>query len=157
MNKSIYALVAIACFVTYAQEKTKSERDYNVFSVEANVGQHKPNEVFSPGYFSANPDKYMNFQQISHFDLGFRYMLNEKFGLKLDFAYNTIKPEPDNGSLDFEGVKYRIGLQGVINLRNVLNFRSWTKRIGLLVHGGLQVSRLDPTYRVDAAGIKDMI
>lgn len=152
MNKSIYALVAIACFVTYAQEKTKSERDYNVFSVEANVGQNKPNEVFSPGYFTAHPGKYANFQQIGHFNLGFRYMFNEKFGLKLDGNYDIIKPEPNNGSFDFEGKQYRIGLQGVINLRNVLNFSSWTKRIGLLAHAGLQFSRFDPTYRVDATG-----
>lgn len=152
MKKIIYALVVFTTIMSFSQEEATSERDYNVFSVEANVGQNKPGEVFSPGYYTADPSTYANFNRINHFDLGFRYMFNEKFGLKLDGAYDKVVPEKGNGSLDFEGTQYRIGLQGVVNLRNVLNFNSWTKRIGLLVHAGIQASRFDPSFKVDALG-----
>lgn len=152
MKKYLLALVAISSFVGFSQEESGSTRDYNVFSVEANVGQNKPGEVFSPGYKTADPSTYMNFNKINHFDLGFRYMFNEKFGIKLDGAYDIISPENDKISIPFESKQYRIGLQGVVNLRNLLNFNSWTKRIGLLVHAGVQASRFDPVFRNNEFG-----
>jgi len=157
MNKLICALVATGSFVMYSQEDTRTEKDYNSFSVEANVGQNKPGDVFAPGYYTAEETNYFNFSAVNHFDLGFRYMLNEKFGLKLDGAYDLISPESGNGSLDFESKQYRIGLQGVVNLRNVLDFHTWTKRIGLLAHAGVQVSRFDPTYRILSNGVRQDI
>lgn len=52
-------------------------------------------------------------------------------------------------SLPFETIQYRVGLQGVINVGRMLQFESFTKRFGLLVHGGLQVSQLTPQMGVN--------
>jgi OOP family OmpA-OmpF porin len=152
MKKNFLLFVAITSFVAYSQDK--SSKDYNVFSVEANVGINKPGENFSPGYFTADPKVYFNFNRVNHFNLGFRYMLNEKFGLKLDGAYDIISPEKGNGSLDFESKQIRVGLQGVVNLRNLLNFDSWTKKFGLLAHAGIQVSLFEPVSKTMPWGAK---
>ena len=37
---------------------------------------------------------------------------------------------------------WRTSVQGVVNVGNLLCFDTWTKRIGLLVHGGAGVSHL---------------
>lgn len=146
----LLTLVLIAfTFNNYAQED--SSDDYNKFSIEAMVGSNKPDANFADGYFSVNDGTYMNFNSLSHFNLGVRYMFNEKFGLKFGGSYDVIKPQKSqnamNSSLPFESRQYKFGLEGVMNLRNVLNFDSFTKRFGLLAHGGIQVSRFAPQTR----------
>lgn len=138
-------VLSVFGFNAFAQESLTE--DLNRFSVEVNVGTNKPNDLFSSGYYTTDPGTYAHFNRISHFDVGFRYMFNEKFGLELDGAYDNIQPEDNNGSLPFESEQYRLGLQGVLNLRNILNFDSFTKRFGLLAHGGVQFSRFDPKTR----------
>lgn len=130
------------------QEEEKSEKNYNKFSIEAGVGMNKPSDNFSPDYYTSDVNDVFPFNGVRHFNLGVRYMFNERFGLKLDGAYDIFEPEnSDNGSLPFETNQIRIGLQGVVNLRNVLNFDSFTKRFGLLGHAGIQVNFIQPESR----------
>lgn len=140
-------LIVSLSFGSYAQDSLIE--DYNKFSVEANVGLNSPNDLFTPGAYTVDPNEYLNFNTIGHFDLGVRYMINTKFGLKLDGAYDIIEPSKNNGSIPFESKQYRLGFQGVMNLGNVLDFRSFSGRLGLLVHAGLQVSRFEPVSRGD--------
>ena len=154
MKNFYFAIMTLLCFSAFAQKAEKSPKNYNRFSIDVNAGINKPGELFSPGYFTSDPDTYMNFNRFSHYSMGFRYMVNTKFGIRLDGAYDLIVPEKDNGSLDFKSEQYRIGLQGYVNVRNLLNFDSWTKRFGFLFHGGIQVSRLNPIYRVTELGEK---
>ncbi len=144
MKKVIILLIVfLNSFLGFTQdkEKTKKEKEYDVWSVELNVGQNKAIRPFAPGYFTSDPLKYFNFSDINHFDIGARYMFSNYFGLKLDFAYDNISNQSKNGSLPFDNDQFRIGLQGVANIGRILKFESFTSRLGLLGHAGIQVSR----------------
>lgn len=158
MKKYLLTLTSVlALSSAYAQTDENNTKDaekpsteYNKWSIELNVGQNKPNKPFAPGYFSSDPDKYFNFGEVNHYDLGARYMFNPNFGAKLDFAYDSMENQSGTTSLPFETTQYRIGLQGVANLGRIMRFETFTSRFGLLAHGGIQVSRLEV-----GAGIND--
>ena len=135
-----------------AQEESKIS-DYNKWSLELNMGQNKPNKPFAEGYYSSDPNTYFNFVGVSHVDFGARYMFNTSFGAKLDFGYDIMQNQSGTASLTFETKQYRLGLQGVINASRLLKFETFSNRLGLLVHGGLQVSQLAPQTGVN----KDII
>lgn len=118
--------------------------DFNKWSVEGNVGISKGVRPFTTGYFSSNPKDYFNFTSVNHYDLGFRYMFNQYFGAKIDLSYDLFQNEEESGSLPFEAQMYGVSLQGVINLGRVLHFNTFTKRFGLLVHGGVKISQFTP-------------
>lgn len=154
MNKyKLFLTLFTITFVSFAQEndsiQSNEKNTYNKWSVEVNVGQNKPQKPFSPGYFSADPTKYFNFTGIDHMDLGVRYMFNSTFGVKLDFGYDIMQNQSGTASLPFETKQYRLGLQGVVNVGRMLQFESFTKSFGLLVHGGLQVSQLTPQMGIN--------
>ena len=135
MKKISYLLSIIGLGVlAHAQEVEVSSpisNDYNKWSIEANGGAVKARKAFAPGYYSETPSFF-------HADFGVRYMFNNKFGLKLDGGYDRIKEGED--VTRFKSNYYRVDLQGVVNIGRVLNFETWTNRIGLLAHGGAGVS-----------------
>ena len=126
MKKIIFSLILLGTITLNAQEK-----NYNQWSVEAEAGVHKSSNPFSPGYFTATPSLWQG-------GLGVRYMMNEKFGIKLDAGYNSIENHDDSQA--FETKYFRTSLQGVVNLGNVLDFRSFTNTFNLLAHGGMGYS-----------------
>lgn len=143
-------LICLSSASLTAQEMTTEETStsndgYNKWSIEVQGGANKPFRTFTPGYNT----KRINFWQA---DLGVRYMFNNKFGLKLDFGYNTFK-EGDN-SPEFSTNYMRADLQGVINLGRVLNFEDWTNTIGLLAHGGVGIYRM--SFDEDISDATDM-
>lgn len=135
MKKIIFSLILLGAITANAQE-----RNYNQWSVEAEAGVHKPSNPFSPGYSTATPSLLQG-------GLGVRYMMNEKFGVKLDAGYNNIKSNDD--SQEFETNYYRTSLQGVVNMGSVLNFRSWTNNFNVLFHGGMGYAVNKPKYPND--------
>lgn len=126
MKKIILSLLLFAAIMANAQEK-----EYNQWSVEAEAGVHKPASSFGSGYYTATPSLWQA-------GLGVRYMMNEKFGIKLDAGYNSIENHDDSPA--FETKYFRTSLQGVINLGSVLDFRSFTNTFNLLAHGGMGYS-----------------
>jgi OOP family OmpA-OmpF porin len=118
---------------TTSTEKTVDTNSYNKWSVELNGGANKTTGAMTTSFYTATPNFF-------HADLGVRYMFNPKFGLKLDFGYDKLKEGKE--SFAFDSNYFRTDLQGVINLGRVLNFETWTNRIGLLGHGGFGVSML---------------
>ncbi|HSQ46104.1 MAG TPA: OmpA family protein [Lutibacter sp.] len=126
MKKIIFGLILLGVIAVNAQEK-----NYNQWSVEAEAGVHKPASTFGSGYYTSTPSLWQA-------GLGVRYMMNEKFGLKLDAGYNSIENHDDSPA--FETKYFRTSLQGVVNLGNVLDFRSFTNTFNLLVHGGMGYS-----------------
>lgn len=139
-------LLTCFTFSSYSQDDLIGE--YNKLSIEASVGLNSPSDFFSSNkYYSTELDAFLNINNVSHFDLGLRYMLNTKFGAKIDVAYDVFKPANNSQNSPFESFQYRIGLQGVLNFGNMLNFRRYSDRLGLLVHAGLQASRFDPQSR----------
>lgn len=148
MNKIIFVFtLALIPFICDAQTDVAVLNDngvgYNKWSLELNVGNNKPLRPFSSGYYTSNPNSKFNFNSFSHFDIGARYMLSNIFGLKMDLAFDLIKNKTSSGSIEFKNNQYRLGLQGVTNLSRLMHFETFTGRLGLLAHGGVQVARRD--------------
>ncbi len=123
----------------------KTEVPYDRWSVELGVGQAKGlNPFTSEQYYSSNPEKYFNFSMINNYEASVRYMFNPKFGLRLGGAYTLLQPEKENGSLPFENKLYSINFQLVANIGRIMNFETFTKRFGILAHGGIQVHQSTP-------------
>ncbi|AOW10588.1 OmpA family protein [Flavobacterium gilvum] len=122
--------IAFSMTVLMAQEKNTTT-NFNRWSIDLNGGSSKPAEPFNEGYYSDD----FNF---NHGDLGVRYMLNTKFGLKADFGLDNMKD--GHNSLDFNTKYYRTDLQGIINLGRICNFETWTRVFGLQGHAGVGYS-----------------
>lgn len=135
MKKIILSIMLLCIIVVNAQEK-----DYNQWSVEVEAGVQKPASPFSAGYFTSTPSLWQG-------GVGVRYMMNEKFGIKVDVGYNNIKNHDDSQA--FETNYFRTSLQGIVNLGSVLDFRSFTNTFGLLVHGGMGYSMNTPKSPID--------
>jgi len=127
-----------------AQEREFKKAEYNQWSIEINTGINKGVKPYSAGYYSSNPNKYFDFSEVKHFDLGSRYMFSNVFGLKGDVAFDQIQNQSGSGSLPFDTRQYRIGLQGVVNLSRVLKFEAFTNRVGLLTHAGIEMAYRTP-------------
>jgi len=141
MKKVLLSVFLLGAFYANAQDQdaTMMEQDammmdnesgdaFDKWSVEISAGVHKPTRNFAPGYYTNTP----SFGQAS---IGVRYMLTEKFGILADAGYSNI--EGDDESLPFKTNNYRLSLQGVLNMGNILGFNEWdNNRLGLLVHAG---------------------
>ena len=136
--KKIVTILAISLGLSNLHAQTDKEKistnDYNKWSVELAGGFNKPSRTLTSNYYSTRVSPFTA-------DLGVRYMLNNKFGLKADFGYNSLTS--DDKSLDFDSKYYRVDLQGVANLGRIMNFETWTKTIGLLGHAGFGVAQLE--------------
>lgn len=133
MKKIVLPFLLLATCILFAQEE--KSYDFNKWSIEVSGGFHKPSRPFAENYYSDTP----SFGQVS---IGTRYMFNNRFGLKLDLGYSTLK-EGEN-SLPYEANYYRGSLQGVANLGSIMKFETWTNTIGLLFHAGGGYSQLSP-------------
>ena len=122
-------LLLFMCSFVMAQDDNKnSETNYNKWSIDFGAGVNKPTRTFAPNYYAGS------FENISA-ELGARYMFNDRFGLKLNAVYNNFQ-EGEN-SLEFDTDLTHVGIDGVFNLRSVLNFRDFSERFGLLFSGGI--------------------
>ncbi len=145
-------------FVSNAQDGTSTKKNkefkeveqdqeivydaYNRWSIELAVGQAKGIRPYQDGYYSSNPGKLLGGIQANSFGLGARYMLSPKFGLKLSFNYDKFTDQNDSGSLDFETYQYRANFEGVVNAIRLFSLEESAGRFGLLLHGGIQASRM---------------
>ncbi|MGK4566610.1 outer membrane beta-barrel protein [Flavobacterium sp. 3HN19-14] len=125
-------LLAIGFVLAIANANAQTDSVYvgggfNKWSVELNGGVNKPQRPFTPGYTAATPSPW-------NADLGVRYMFNPKFGVKATIGYYRF--QGNDKSLDFKTEYYRGDLEGVANLGRIMNFETWTKTLGLLVHLG---------------------
>ncbi|MBS9766743.1 MAG: OmpA family protein [Flavobacteriaceae bacterium] len=133
MKKIISAILLVAVvFGVQAQKK----QEYNRWSIDGKFGMNRPvrSVSMSTGYETASP--------LSPFvaGLGVRYMLNEKFGIRLGADYNSFKN--GNDSKKFNSKSLEVNVQGVANLGNILSFDTWTKSFGLLSHAGVGIGVL---------------
>ncbi|CAN1493821.1 OmpA-like domain [Flavobacteriaceae bacterium] len=117
-----------------------SETELNKWSFEFGFGSNKAVRPFGTGYNSSGGE-FLSSSTLNHFDFGFRYMLNSHFGLKSDIGFDVISNKLGNGSLPFRSMQYRLGLQGVFDLGKVFKFETFSNTIGLLGHGGFQLSQ----------------
>ncbi|NGZ90046.1 OmpA family protein [Psychroflexus maritimus] len=131
---TIFLMMLIASSSLIAQE------DFNRWSIDFGAGVNKATEPYASG-FDQNQITDLTFE------LGARYMFNDKFGLRAEVGYSEI--QPSSGSFDFDSSFLRLGVSGVANLGAVLGFRDWTNRFNLLTHAGVQYGRLDTEFNSD--------
>ena len=121
---------------------TNAQDSFDHWSIDLGGGMHQIGSTITPGY-SANI--------LGQGSLGFRYMFNEKFGVRLDLGYNSFSAD-ENSVADFKSNYYRASLEGVFNLGSILNFKSFTNRFNLLAHIGAGSASLNITEPTDNGG-----
>ncbi|MFD2942115.1 OmpA family protein [Flavobacterium notoginsengisoli] len=131
--KKVVMTFAFALALTGAHAQTENNSSFNKWSIEFAGGLTKPQRPLSSGYATDTPSPWVG-------DFGVRYMLNNKFGLKADFGYNSFINRKN--SLDFDSKYYRVDLQAVANLGRIMNFETWTNTFGLLGHVGVGYAQL---------------
>ncbi len=125
--------LAFALALTGVRAQTENSKSFNKWSIDLGAGVNKPQRPFSDGYSTNTISPWTG-------DLGVRYMLNNKFGLKADFGYNSFTSK--GSSIDFDSKYYRVDLQAVANLGRIMNFETWTNTLGLLGHAGFGYAQL---------------
>ena len=114
-------------------------QEFDKWSLEVGGGFNKPMAPLGPDFLSPTLN-------LGHIEFGARYMLNEKFGLKLDYGFGSMREAKgnDSQSLPFDTKYFRMNLQGVANIGRIMNFESFTRSFGLLLHGGAGIGRVNP-------------
>ncbi|MDR7131169.1 OOP family OmpA-OmpF porin [Algoriphagus sp. 4150] len=111
-------------------------QEFDKFSLEVGGGLNKPMAPITPGFFSPTLN-------LGHLEVGARYMFNEKFGIKVDYGFGSMK-ESDKSAGSFDTKYYRLNLQGVSNLGRIMNFESFSRSFGLLGHFGAGIGNVRP-------------
>ncbi len=114
-------------------------QDFDKFSLEVGGGFNKPMAPLAPSFLSPTLN-------LGHVELGARYMFNEKFGLKLDYGFGSMREAgaDDANTGSFDTNYYRLNLQAVTNLGRIMNFESFTRSLGLLGHFGAGIGNVRP-------------
>lgn len=115
------SIYLINSFSTYSQNTNK-------YSVGLGIGTH--DGIKNTG------DGTTKIYQFHHYNIHGRYMFNNRFGIKLDAAFDKFKWT----KLDNPTNYYRISIQPTVNLTDILNFGIINKKLGLLLHSGIGYS-----------------
>lgn len=124
----------ILLFLLGANSLTYAQKDFNKWSLELNGGFNKPMGPLTPGYLSPTLN-------LGHLDIGARHMINEYFGFKGNLGIGNFK-EANGVSPNFTTNYLSLTAEGVSNFGRMLNFESFTKKIGLLGHLGAGGGRM---------------
>ena len=135
MKKSILVLASLAFLGVQAQD------GYNKWSVDVNGGLNKAVSPLTPGYATATPSPWSA-------SVGVRYMLNNKFGLRLGGGYDAFSNKKDTP--EFDSNSWNINAQAYANLGRVLSFEDWTSDLNVLVHAGAGYAQLKSDWLAKA-------
>ena len=115
----------------------------------AQSGNNKISFDMAYGYNQAvqpiRRDQSASYGQMNHLEIGVRYMITEKFGVRLNYANDRFKNAADG----IYGSNFsRVGIDAVYNLGKFLGLDlSSRNTIGLLTHAGVGYTRLKPNYQ----------
>jgi OOP family OmpA-OmpF porin len=115
--------------------KVSAQKEFNRWSIELNGGFNKAMGPLTPGYLSPTLN-------LGHIDIGARYMINEYVGFKGNLGTGNFR-EAKGKSPEFTTNYQTITLQGVGNFGKMLNFESFSKKLGLIGHLGAGGGRID--------------
>ena len=146
----------LGCFAATAQnDSIKNDRvmdsdpeSYHRWTIEGAVGQSKGVKPYAPGFYYSNPNTTLH-PDFNHFDLGARYMISPKFGLKLGLAYDRLRNQDGSDSGEFDMRVFGVNVQGVVNAVRLFSFEEQAGRFGLLFHGGFQATQMTPKVGVN--------
>lgn len=116
----------LSLFILLLSVTSWSQRAMDQYSIEAAYGLGVSGDPGITGF--------------SHYEIGFRYMVDEYWGIKFDFGSDRFRTgnDPELGS-DYK----RYSVQAVYNLGRALDLTNTSaKNINLLAHGGLGYSSL---------------
>lgn len=137
MKKLILSILLSGSLAIAANaQEAATAQEFNKWSVEFSTGFNKPMAPFTAGFFSPTLN-------LGHVDLGARYMFNEKFGAKFDYGFGSFK-EVDGNSPAFDTKYFRLNLQGVANVGRIMNFESFSSKLGMLFHMGGGIGVVNP-------------
>jgi len=151
MNNFVWVLLAVSMSsMLYAQEETQSTEgaseapvnDYNRKALDFGLGVNKPFVVFTPGYSTGLVNLF-------HIELGYRYMLNPKFGLRVGFAHETFRNRKSSDN-EFVTNFERLNFEVMLNIARICNFEDFTQKVGVFLHGGVGLSGMFGTTALDA-------
>ncbi len=129
--KKILSFLSVLGFLSISTAQNTNKM-YDKWSVEFNEGLNK---AFYNWEYDGAPTR------LAHLDLGVRYMLNDKFGFKAAFGHDQLKNNKSEHK--FKTNIYRYNIEGVFNIGRLLSFEDWTGRIGLLLHAGGGLTKLN--------------
>ena len=95
----------------------------NKSSIGFNIGGHD-------GMSKTN--HYTRLNQLNHYELNYRYMMNNRFGLKFDAGFDNFQFVDDHPATN----ALRFSIQPTFNLTDLLHMNNFTTRWGILLHMG---------------------
>jgi len=108
---------------------TAQNSAFNKMSVDVCFGMSKT--------FKPTRENYRPGFNLPHLNLGFRYMMNNKFGLKLDFAFDRITNQKDApAQYEFTSNLISTSILAYANWGNILDVADWSKKLTMLGYGG---------------------
>lgn len=149
-----FTLLLLLTFSMNGQDSTSTK--YNRWTIETSVGQAKGTAPYAVGYFSSDRKTVFGKLQANSFSAAGRYMISPKFGFRLGFHFEDLKPNsystsPSvNESLPFEMQVMGVSVDGVVNAIRLLDLGEITKRFGLLAHVGIRYDRMTSKTTYDA-------
>lgn len=128
MNKKLVIAALLISSFNFAQ--------VNKNSLDFNFGFTKPVYPMTKGYTTGKVNLF-------HFDIGIRRMLNQEFGMKLDYGYDRFK-NGKNAAASKQFVSYnnRFSIQGIVNIGRLMHFEEFAPKLSAFFHGGFGYSSL---------------
>ena len=116
MKKIALLTLLLTAFSSHSQDDT-----YNKFSIEAAYGLSQP---FSPknNLVVSTGENYdvKTFSGFRHFEIGGRYMMNQKYGVKLSYGFDKFQQEDFS---DLSVTNHKVGAEMVFNISHLLNLK----------------------------------
>ena len=119
-------------FILFIQSIAYNQKTTNSWSIDGAFGGTNPVKPYTTGYWS-------NTVSFFHGSVGLRYMINNKFGIKLDGGYDRVTNDivgDNNNSLPFKSNYYRTSIQGILDLGRIFTFENFSEKTSLLFHVG---------------------
>lgn len=105
------------------------------FSVQANSqSMNKSCIGFNIGGHDgmSKTNHYTRLHQLNHYELNYRYMMNNRFGLKFDAGFDNFQFVDDHPATN----ALRFSIQPTFNLTDLLHMNNFSTRWGILLHMG---------------------
>ena len=115
--KNLFCILAVLFSVQV------NSQSMNKSSIGFNIGGHD-------GMSKTN--HYTRLHQLNHYELNYRYMMNNRFGLKFDAGFDNFQFVDDHPATN----ALRFSIQPTFNLTDLLHMNNFTTRWGILLHMG---------------------
>ena len=115
--KNLFCILAVLFSVQV------NSQSMNKSSIGFNIGGHD-------GMSKTN--HYTRLNQLNHFELNYRYMMNNRFGLKFDAGFDNFQFVDDHPATS----ALRFSIQPTFNLTDLLHMNNFSTRWGILLHMG---------------------